>query len=185
MIEPSNESEVAHIFSMCHKFLGFERIIGLHTHYPDVTAIKDGSEVGVELEYKLSRFRSHIKIRQKDEERIIEGLRDFDKRRMIEYYTECVKEKYGVIIPKHVEESIIEQLAEEELERAKESGFPLFHTDLYMIELMKQTLIKNRKELCDVIVCWERDCILDCELDFEIIVLKELKEELEEKLGER
>ncbi len=59
----TNESGVLYLFSRYHELLGFEDIIKIQTAFPDVYAIRKGSHVTIELEFKASRIATHYDIR--------------------------------------------------------------------------------------------------------------------------
>lgn len=58
-IEPTNEKGVFYLFSRHHEELGFEEIVEFIDGTPDLRAIRNGKEVGVELENKASGAFSH------------------------------------------------------------------------------------------------------------------------------
>ncbi len=60
---PKNEQGVAYLFFKYHEKLGFERILRIGTRFPDVTAIRDGKETRIELEFLLSGVQSHYIIK--------------------------------------------------------------------------------------------------------------------------
>lgn len=51
MFIPKNEQGVVYLFSKYHEKLGFEKILHISTHFPDVIAVRDGKEIRVELEF--------------------------------------------------------------------------------------------------------------------------------------
>lgn len=51
---PTNEQGVIYLFSRLHEKLGFEKIIKMTSQFPDITALRNGVVVRIELEFKLS-----------------------------------------------------------------------------------------------------------------------------------
>lgn len=56
---PINEKGVEYLFYRNHEKLGFEKIKKLQGGFPDIIAYKNGVEVGIELEYRLSSLLYH------------------------------------------------------------------------------------------------------------------------------
>jgi len=57
-----NEKWVEYLFSRFHHLLGFEKVIKFQSAFPDVTALKKGREVRIELESNLSGVKAHYYI---------------------------------------------------------------------------------------------------------------------------
>ena len=57
MFLPENLLCVLSLFIKYYKMLGFERIVKIRQRFPNIIAIKNGSEVKVEIEYNLLKFK--------------------------------------------------------------------------------------------------------------------------------
>ncbi len=58
----TNEPHVLYLFSRYHELLGFEDIVNVQTAFPDITAIRDGKPVRIELEFIAGRIAIHYPI---------------------------------------------------------------------------------------------------------------------------
>lgn len=59
MFEPKNELGVLYWFARLHEKLGFEKILHIGAGFPDITALRNGELVRIELEYRLRGFLLH------------------------------------------------------------------------------------------------------------------------------
>jgi hypothetical protein len=59
--KPNSEQEVLFLFCILHKLLGFEEILSVNIHYPDIIAVRNKNEVRIELERTSTGFINHIK----------------------------------------------------------------------------------------------------------------------------
>lgn len=57
--QPKNETHLLWMFILYHKEFGFEKIIDVRSHFPDIIAIRNNETVRIELEYKLSNLIYH------------------------------------------------------------------------------------------------------------------------------
>lgn len=160
---PKNEIGVVYLFSRHHEELGFEKIIDITTRFPDITALREGKEVKIELEFLLSSFKSHYLYRQSTEE----GYWKWDEE----------NEKWRIFNPR--KNSFVE--VSEFLLRLHDSALKMFAASSYRVlakgsrnefevngkgDLMYKTL----KARCDCVICWEKDC--EIEDGIEVIELK-------------
>ncbi len=155
---PTNEQGVVYLFSKYHEKLGFERILHIGTRFPDMTAMRDGKETRIELEFLLSGLQSHYIIKNAipDREKWVREYEDEDRIRwrlwrrqttnpVSQNYNTWIKRTAGISLPK---------------ERIKN------------VEKWDGALVwKSLKPFCDVVICWEADCEID-DPDIEIVELK-------------
>ncbi|RPJ55699.1 MAG: hypothetical protein EHM12_11715 [Dehalococcoidia bacterium] len=61
MFEVTNEKGVEYLFNLYHEELGFEEMVSFN-RFPDITAIRNGKKVKIELEYNLFTFLKHYHV---------------------------------------------------------------------------------------------------------------------------
>jgi len=164
MFVPINEQGVIYLFSRYHEKLGFERILHMGTRFPDATAIRNGKKVRIELEFLLSGLLSHyifkdanphtqkwIKEKQ-DKNKVywrLCGRQSSDP--TSQHYNTWIKHTGGVAVNKEISKNI---------------------------EAQHGALIwKSLKPFCDVVICWEADCVID-DPEIEVIELKTILHKL-------
>ena len=155
---PTNEQGVVYLFSKYHEKLGFEKILHITTHFPDVIAIKNSEQVMIELEYHLSGVQSHyiIKDAHPHSQKWVREREDGD-----EVYWRLYQRR------------TTDPTSQDHIKWIKTSGsISISKEMLKYIEIHDGALTwKSLKPLCDVVICWEIDCELD-DPNIEIIELK-------------
>jgi len=158
MFIPKNEQGVIYLFSRYHEELGFEKILHIGTRFPDITAIRNGEEIKIELEFLLSGFQSHY---------IIEDAHPHSQK--------WVKEKED-------ENEVYWQLHQRRTTDPTSQNYNIWFKTTrgisMSIEITKNIETwggalawRSLKPFCDIVVCWEANCELD-DPDIEIIELK-------------
>lgn len=130
---PTNEKGVEYVFYRNHEKLGFEKIKRLQGGFPDIIAYKNGVEVGIELEFKLSTFYYHY-------------LVDYSEMCMpIYHYNYIYKNKiwYKHYLKDNYEESVYSDPEEQ------------FTTDK-----QGRLIYKTLKDKCQYVIYWKKDCDL-------------------------
>lgn len=154
---PQNEQEVVYLFSRIHEKLGFEKILKFTSaSTPDCIALKNGKEVGIELEFKLKSFFKHYEVTR------------FPSK---DVYGHKILDDSLLIFKKNDPTEIISKFP------AKD--FDVWDPSIHNIKLQylkTDPLIVIHKSLSkkiQYVVCWEKDCVL--EDDIAIIELKNMK----------
>lgn len=194
MTIPRNEQGVAYLFSRYHEKLGFEKIIKIGTHFPDVIATRNGEKVRIELEFLLSGVRSHYlaRVLQDKKYRVLDPTGNehtitltwvYDKNikswrptpkswnncpEKIEEFFKSIRLNVNNMPPGQKMELLI---AWENLKNNLSRRIPDDLGDLYESGEYGKLYYKSLKHICDVVVCWEIDCELN-DPDIEIIELK-------------
>ncbi len=161
---PKNEQGVFYLFSKHHRELGFEKIIDVGTQFPDVTALRNGNEVKVELEFLLSSFKGHYVYKKTTDK----GYWKWDEE----------NEMWRIFNPNNNRFLDVSEL-ELKLNDAgrKKLGFPSArvivkdNAEKFSTNWKGELIYKTLKGEVDFIICWEKDC--DIEDDIEVIVLKD------------
>ena len=160
MFVPKNEQGVIYLFSRYHEELGFEKILRIGTHFPDVIAVKDGAQIRIELEFLLSELLSHyiFKTANPNTEKWVQEHEDEDR----------VSWRLWRIQTVHPD-------TEDDTTWIKSSGSVSISKEIVKnIEEWDGALIwKSLKPSCDVVICWEVDCEID-DPEIEVIELKSL-----------
>ena len=157
---PTNEQGVVYLFSKYHEKLGFEKILHITTHFPDVIAKRNGKKTRIELEFLLSELQSHyiIKDAHPHAEKWMKEKEDENevcwwiwRRRTTnptsQDYNTWIKSTRGISLSKEMTKNV---------------------------EIWDGALVwKSLKPLCDVVICWEVDCEID-DPEIEVIELKSL-----------
>lgn len=58
-MEMTNEKQVEYLFARFHHLLGFEEVINVQSGFPDITALRNGEKVSIELEFRLCSLGIH------------------------------------------------------------------------------------------------------------------------------
>lgn len=164
MFVPKNEQGVFYLFSTHHKELGFEKIIDIGTQFPDVTALREGNKVRVELEFLLSSFKGHYVYKKATDE----GYWKWDKE----------NEMWRIFNPNNNRFLSVSELELKLTDTTrKKLGFPSAkvivkdNAEKFSTNWKGELIYKTLKGEVDFIICWEKDC--DMEDDIEVIVLKD------------
>ena len=148
---PKNEAETVYMFSRYHERLGFEKIINIQTAFPDITALRDGKKVRIEMEFVLSRFKVHYKA--------------FDKGyNGNEFRWNNEKNQWWAFDRNYNKWSCYSAgLGSYDLDRLK-------NKDLFYVRNNGHLYYKSLKDECDYVICWRVDTTLDD--DIKIIELQ-------------
>ena len=159
---PENEQEIVYLFSKYHEKLGFSEITRFDpSRSPDCYAIKDGKEVGIEIEFKLSKFSKHYFV-----EKFPKPSYDY-------------KIKNDKILIFHVEtpseiEAEFDSNSHEIWDKQKFPVSPSLWIDGYSTSQGEPLVVKKKtlKDKFQFVVCWEADMILNDNI--EVIELRKV-----------
>lgn len=167
---------VVYLFSRHHEKLGFEEIIDISSQFTDVTALRDGKEVKVELEFLLSSFKSHYLYKESTEE----GYWKWDEANEIWRIARPARDPP---MNSFVEVSEMEiKLGYSGCKKLGLSGYRVLaegRRNEFEVNLKGDLMYKTLKDRCDFVICWEKDC--EIEEGIEVIELKSVFAELEQK----
>jgi len=153
---PDNEPGTVHLFSKYHEQLGFEKILVVQSAFPDITAVRNGEVVKIEMEYILSRFNIHYKA---------------IKRRYwaSEFKWNEIKGHWSIYDSRDDSFPLMENMS------LINNNPMLRNKDDFLVSNMGDLCYKSIKHLCDCVICWRADTVL--REDIEVIELeKELSE---------
>ena len=160
---PKNEQDLVYLFARNHEFLGFEKIVRFDPHgTPDCIALRNGKEIGIELEYKLKGFCRHY-FKEK-----------FSPKKLFDYKT---KNGRLLIFRKESPDRIEKEFSTDMYEVWDPTTFPIspsiliddFHTSQPVpLVIISKTMFHR----VQCIVCWEKN--FELKDNIEIIECKNL-----------
>ena len=170
MFIPKNEMGVFYLFSRHHEELGFEEIIDITARFPDITALRDGKEVKIELEFLLSSFKSHYLYRESTEEGYWKWDEENEVWRIARPARDPSKNSF-------VEVSEIElKSGHSGCKKLGLNGYRILaegSRNEFEVNWRGNLMYKTLKDRCDCVICWKKDCEIE-----EGIVVIELKSHL-------
>jgi len=138
-----HEKDVEYLFARFHHLLGFEKVLVFQEWFPDVTAVRNGVEVKIELEYILSRINHHYYVHGTSNPG---GFEKKDGR------------WYRIVAHSDLSQLLLNYPEPGKIKRYKgyeKIAYPDQEDNLYLSA--GQLRRKSLKPIIDVIVCWEID----------------------------